>query len=255
MKILVSITSYKKEKEEYLLKILSEYEFISKKLSCSIDILLTTNYTCKIIYKGNLHHVVTNFQELERWEYCWENKIRLIEMYHDYDYLIESDDDILISEKNITNYIKLKDFNQNYIPGFIITEFDQKNVQYIQSMLFGSSIGKTFIEQKKKIFVPENIHSACSMVDRNRMYKLLSINKNLTIPKFSDPYDMGCMSVSEIYFYYKKIIDTNNFNDHLVNHLTSKYINGKYEKKYFPNEINHLYRPVDYWKSEIIKIN
>ncbi len=142
MKILVSITSYHKDKEKYLSKILRSYEDISVTLKCKIDIILSTNYEFKFDYSGNIMHITTNYVYDSFWEYTWQNKNMIFSMYSDYDYIIESDDDILISEKNIVQYIKLKNIDKNYIPGFLVTERGSDNIEYIQSILYGDTVGQ-----------------------------------------------------------------------------------------------------------------
>ncbi len=251
MKILVSITSYHKDKEKYLSQILRSYEDISVTLDCKIDIVLSTNYELKFDYSGNITHIITNYVYNSFWEYTWQNKNMIFSMYSDYDYIIESDDDILISEKNIVQYIKLKNIDKNYIPGFLVTERGTDNIEYIQSILYGDTVGQLNTINNKLFFTPKNLHSACYMIDKQRMSDFFLLNKNSTVPKSLNPYNGACTSVCEVYFYYKKIMDTDEINNHTVNHLPNKYINGKYDRKYFPNPIHHRYRSVEFWKNEI----
>ena len=69
------------------------------------------------------------------------------------------------------------------------------------------------------------------MIDKQRMSDFLSLNKNSTVPKSLNTYDCACISVCEVYFYYKKVIEIDEINNHTVNHLPNKYINGKYDIK------------------------
>ncbi len=251
MKILVSIISYKEDKKNYLIDILKKYEDISNILNCQIDIILSTNYKYIFNYNGNIIHNITDYKDDIFWEYTWQNKSTIFSRYYDYDYIIESDDDVLITEKNILQYIKLENININYIPGFLITEFDSNNIQYIQSILYGSQIGEVNIINNISFFTPKNIHSACYIIDNKRMKNFLLNNKDAKFPKSIDSYDCACISVSEVYFYYKKVIEIDEINNHTVNHLPNKYINGKYDSKYFPNPIHHKYRSVEFWQNEI----
>jgi hypothetical protein len=251
MKILVSITSYHKDKEKYLSKILRSYEDISVTLECKIDIILSTNYEFKFDYSGNIMHITTNYVYDSFWEYTWQNKKMIFSIYSDYDYIIESDDDILISEKNIVQYIKLKNIDENYIPGFLVTERGSDNIEYIQSILYGNTVGQLNTINNKLFFIPRNLHSACYMIDKQRMSDFLLSNENSTIPRSLNSYDCACTSVCEVYFYYKKVIEIDEINNHTVNHLPNKYINGKYDSKYFPNPIHHKYRSVEFWQNEI----
>ena len=180
MKILVSIISYKEDKKNYLIDILKKYEDISNILNCQIDIILSTNYKYIFNYNGNIIHNITDYKDDIFWEYTWQNKSTIFSRYYDYDYIIESDDDVLITEKNILQYIKLENININYIPGFLITEFDSNNIQYIQSILYGSQIGEVNIINNISFFTPKNIHSACYIIDNKRMKNFL-LNNNILI--------------------------------------------------------------------------
>ena len=88
MKILVSITSYHKDKEKYLSKILRSYEDISVTLECKIDVILSTNYEFKFNYNGSIIHNTTNYIYDLFWEYTWQNKKMIFSIYYDYDYII-----------------------------------------------------------------------------------------------------------------------------------------------------------------------
>lgn len=252
MKILVSITSFKEEKISYLTTVLNQYDHISRILQCDIDIILSTNYSSKFRLQNNLEHAITDYKDSVRWEYSWENKNKIFTRYINYDYVIESDDDVLISEKNVLQYIQLERIEDDCIPGFLITEYGKDKNRYIQSMIEGKPIGEIFVKNQTSFFVPENIHSAFYMIDKIRMSRFLSINPNAMTPKTIRNYDVACISVSEIYFFFKKIIDLNNWDLHMIDHLPNKYINGQYDKQIFPEDFYFKYRTVDFWKNTII---
>jgi hypothetical protein len=246
MKILVSITSYNVDKQKYLSQILKCYENISCELNCTIDIVLSIKYDHEYITTNKL---ILNKSEYTGESHCWSNRKYIYENYSNYDYVIESDDDVLISKENILQYIKYQHVDINHIPGFIVTEEDcEKNI-YIHSMLFNEPVHilRKFLLENKTWFVPRNIHSACFMVDKIRLEKLFNTSTDALSIKSVGVYDTQCTARSEIYTFYIKIINLDEIQHHLVKHLPNKYLYANI----FPVE---QYRTVNFWKDYIINI-
>jgi hypothetical protein len=246
MKILVSITSYHKDKEKYLSEILKCYENISNNLNYTIDIVLSINYNHTYITTNKL---IINKSEYEGESHCWANRKYIYENYSSYDYVIESDDDILITQENILQYIKYQHIDDNFIPGFVVTEDDNEKNTYIHSMLFNEPVHilNKFVLENKTWYVPRNIHSACFIIDRNRLKNFFNNNPNALFVKSVGVYDVQCTARSEIYTFYTKIINLDNIHLHLVKHLPNKYLYSKV----FPRD---QYRTVDFWKEYISNI-
>ena len=246
MKILVSITSYHKDKEKYLSEILKCYENISNNLNYTIDIVLSINYDHAYVTTNKL---IINKSEYEGESHCWANRKYIYENYSSYDYVIESDDDILITQENILQYIKYQHIDDNFIPGFVVTEDDNEKNTYIHSMLFNEPVHilNKFVLENKTWYVPRNIHSACFIIDRNRLKNFFNNNPNALFVKSVGVYDVQCTARSEIYTFYTKIINLDDIYLHLVKHLPNKYLYANI----FPVD---QYRTVDFWKEYIRNI-
>lgn len=246
MKILVSITSYHKDKEKYLSEILKCYENISNDLNYTIDVVLSINYDHTYVTTNKL---IINKSEYEGESHCWANRKYIYENYSSYDYVIESDDDILITQENILQYIKYQHIDNNFIPGFVVTEDDNEKNTYIHSMLFNKPVHilNKFVLENKTWYVPRNIHSACFIIDRNRLKNFFNNNPNALFVKSVGVYDVQCTARSEIYTFYTKIINLDNIHLHLVKHLPNKYLYANI----FPVD---QYRTVDFWKEYISNI-
>lgn len=241
MKILVSITTYHKDKEEYVSQLIKEYEKICDEINCTIDIVICKNYDANFIYKNK---IVINLSEYKGENHCWANKEFIYKNYENYDYIIESDDDVLISKQNILQYVKYESLSLDLIPGFIITEEDKENRVYIHSMLFNSPpvFSENFRLNNNNWFVPENIHAACFMIDKKRMNLFLKNTDGKIKNMYS--YDVQCTARSEIYNFFKKIINLDEMDSHIVKHLTNKYL-------YTSIVPISEYRTVDFWKDHI----
>ncbi len=177
------------------------------------------------------------------------NRKYIYENYSSYDYVIESDDDILITQENILQYIKYQHIDNNFIPGFVVTEDDNEKNTYIHSMLFNEPVHilNKFVLENKTWYVPRNIHSACFIIDRNRLKNFFNNNPNALFVKSVGVYDVQCTARSEIYTFYTKIINLDDIYLHLVKHLPNKYLHANI----FPVD---QYRTVDFWKEYISNI-
>jgi hypothetical protein len=196
-----------------------------------------------------------NFEELNKLidipiiyhesDFCWQNREYIIKHYKEYDYIIESDDDIKISYNNILYYIKNECLDLNYIPGFIVVEYEENNIYIISMHLkYPLHIKQKLLLHNKLFIVPQNVHSACYIIDKNRL-EILIKNKQFTKEIHSiSPYDSQCTSRSDIYLgMFKKIIDINEIKNCLVHHLSNKYI--KLDNDMFPRD---GYRSIEFWK-------
>lgn len=244
MKILVSITSYNKDKDQYIIRLLKSYESISMQLNCEIDIVLSTHYDHNYTTSNNL---ILNKTDYTGELHCWANAEYVKEHFKLYDYIIESDDDILITSKNILQYIKYQSIDLDCIPGFIVTEDNIHNDStYIHSMLFNKPphVSEKLFLFKSTWFVPHVKHSACYMIDKVRLENYYKKNLKSTIPKHIDVLDAQCTARSEIYYYFKKVINLNELDSHLVKHLPNKYLFSNT----FPSD---QYRTIEFWKEYI----
>jgi hypothetical protein len=244
MNILVSITSYHKDKEKYVYQILRSYEYIAVQLGCKIDIIISSYYEHSYVTTNNL---ILNKSDYVGEFHCWSNTKYIMENFKNYDYIIESDDDILISLNNIKQYMKCESMDLCYIPGFIVTEDHNVNKKtYIHSMLFNKPphITDKVVLNDQIWFIPHTKHAACYMIDRVRLETYLDKNQMAVIPKGIDVLDIQCTARSEIYYYFKKMINLNELDNHLVKHLPNKYLHSNI----FPVD---QYRTVEFWKDHI----
>lgn len=254
LKILVSITSFYEDKIQYLNKVIESYTDLSTQHNIKFSILLTTNYDYKFNSPILIKHIIT--QNIESHDHssnhCWSNKSVLYNIYKDYDYIIESDDDILITYENLQYYFTLeKNIPFNYIPGFLVTESNTLKEQIPITLLDGDNIGDIIEINNLKWFFPYNVHSACFIADKKRFDYFIQIIQKRTTPTYFNQYGYPESSRSEIYFYFNKVISIDYLKNTLVQHLPNKYVNEKYDKNIITTPVHLKYKNIDYWRNKL----
>ena len=240
MRLLVSITSYFPNKIPYVQQLLNEYNSIQQTLNAKIDVVLACNYSHT--FEKNELNVTYNPEQLNGEFHAWSNYSYVKTKHPYYDYIIESDDDILITAENIRQYIKWESVSDDLLPGFLVYEKDETATIHIQSVL----LGEQFVERKATIgqtqyFSPTNVHSACYMIDSRRFERC----KLPSIPGNHQRYDVQCTARSFVYIdNYTKFIPISEIDSHLVHHLTNRYLS--IDDEAFPRS---RYKSLDYWKS------
>lgn len=211
-------------------------EFLSYK-NYSLDIKIFTTHHRKEYDLHNIETILFPFEVATKLPYCakeWlkENK----NVLSNYDYVLFTEDDLLIKEQqltNVINYQKLLDnVNSSYKIGFI--RFEKKSngaVVYIDqhpahSVHRGGSniIKQVIMENGIRFFEPWNIHSGCWLLS---VADILSMIENNTFQTsfhnlnriYHGPLESAA---TEIYLDYIKLYPEN-VEDVAIEHMCDKY--------------------------------
>ena len=232
--ILVTITSVHPLKKKYIDIIIDTYSKF-------------TNYTCKIYVSspyGYINPLSTNIINAKVGpRHAWTLHDTINSNYQDYDYVINSDDDILITEANIDYYTK-QSLAMNYIAGFLVYE-EAKGFKQILSMpkLGQPPASKRLLIGENTYIIPTRKHSACFIVDKNR-YKLYLDNGRGVEPSVEVIYGTQIGARTDIYDsgIFDKVIPITAIKNGsaLVKHLA----------KHFTNELE--FEPIKYWTPEFL---
>jgi hypothetical protein len=211
--VLISITSYDKNKQKYVKQLIDTYSTFKK---YNTTIVLSCNYDYKPFGSINIPATFTD------WNHTFQNKEYLKENYKDYDLIVETDDDVQVTETNLDYYLKWKHLPVDLIPGFLVAEGD-----YLISMKqphFPFLDGKLTIEGRQWI-IPHSSHSNSFIVDKER-YGIFLQTTDIK-PHTIKSYSVQTTSRVEIYNTFKKVVLISGINDDsaLVQHLSMKYSN------------------------------
>ena len=217
--ILISITSYKPKLE--LQKIIENYQ--NNYTAYNLQFVIATPYPLNYTYP-NMVVLTTGYTGFA---HAWSNKQYLLDNYHNYDYLIETDDDILIPLETFEYYRSQENLPLDYIPGLLsceTKEVDGMIELFLLPSLTFKPICKEFVTlDNKPYYVPNCRHAAAFIVDRARY--ALALDKGLSTSPGDDPhYHPQEWARTQIYHTLTEVISCTDIERTLVYHLPNKYI-------------------------------
>ncbi len=234
MKILVCISNYGDKNLNYLRSVLSEYYKMSYEIDIIIDSTIKfdiSDFTDKLNIKIILH------DELIKGRLVFEHRKTMIANLNKYDLFIYSENDILITETNISTFFKItKNLPKKFITGFLRYE---KNTQTSKGYLIDAHPDFPFIRKKKivinnkRYFQLYNLHSGCFIVINKQLQKAINskgFSTNFHTKFFHREGYGGLESgATDIYtqcgFKHKILPFSDDLDDLIIHHLPNKYIN------------------------------
>ncbi|KKQ53542.1 MAG: Methyltransferase family protein [Parcubacteria group bacterium GW2011_GWD2_38_11] len=258
-KILVCIPSYGSGQVEYLKTILREYN----SMHFDIDVAVFLTDDINLSEFDNIRIKKFRFDPSIGLMLPHQHKEYMAENVDKYDLFIYSENDILITERNIRYFLqysqKLK--GTPFIPGFV--RFELKNDDYVYLIDFHSGnctlrhgpfwmrfyalkhylIKNKIIEYKlvldgETYFEPNNLHQASYLLTSDQFRAVLSSGNYFLGP------DGGFGAVlesaaSDVYFRCNltKLVNLDHIEDSLIHHLPNKYVNtfSQYNKTEVPD--------------------
>ncbi len=162
------------------------------------------------------------------WSLPFGHKKLFVERLEDYDLFIYSEDDMLITWKNIEFYLQLtKVLPQDQISGFLQYELDSAGKKWYPAFRgpyhwLPKSVSKvdrfTFAEFS-------NHHTACYLLTRDQLRRAINSEGYLVDPH-QGRYDLLCSAATDPYTQcgFRKVICISDLTDVLIHHLPNKYV-------------------------------
>jgi len=226
----------------YLKILLEEYEKIPAN-EIIINIYCTDKEISKIFSPQKIGIHFSYFDESIKEQLVHEYKDDLKKYANDFDLYIYSEDDILIKEKNIKNWlIESKRKFKTDVCGFLRYEEKDNKKHFIDLNLKFPTIEYKLVS----MFTVYNLHQGCWILTKDQLNLLIKENKILDYSSHSDygkleqgatwPFLTGKLSK----FYPK------DFENLMIHHLPNKYINmggvwetpGTYTEETLRKELN-----------------
>jgi SAM-dependent methyltransferase len=221
MKTLVVIASYGTSQDRYLSRIVNEY----RSMSFDVDIVVLSNIS-KDVAPGV--KVVTGLPTKNPWSLPFGHKQIFADRVNDYDLFIYSEDDMLVTERNVHAFLNatqvLKD---DEIAGFIRFEQDQAGKIYYPEVHANFHWDPSSVRLRKggvfAFFSCE--HSACYLLTRDQLRRAIASGGFLVKP-YEGKYDLLCTAATDPYTRcgFTKLIGISSLSDFMVHHLPDKYI-------------------------------
>ena len=226
MKILVAITNYGTANDRYLDKVIAEY----RSMLHHVDIVILSDRTKELAPEIR---VIARMPTEDPWSLPFAHKKVLAEGLSDYDLFIYSEDDILITQKNIDAFLyATSNLEEDEIAGFLRTEVGP------DGEMFYPDVNRSFhwdprsvVERGGRLFAFFTCeHAACYVLTRGQLRRTLDSGTYLVEPH-QGKYDLACTASTDPYTQagLKKLVCISDLRDFLVPHLSNKYVGTDYD--------------------------
>jgi 2-polyprenyl-3-methyl-5-hydroxy-6-metoxy-1,4-benzoquinol methylase len=221
LKILVILANFGTKNDSYMKRLLDEYA----SMSFRVHPVLLTNIPKNL---GEGVEVIVQPPTREPWAFPFPHKQIMADHTDDYDLFIYSEDDTLITERNINAFLAAVEvLREDEIAGFLRTERGADGETHFSTVHYHfhwdpasvvSRGGQTFA-----FFTNE--HSACYILTRNQLKRAIQSGGFLVQPH-QETYDLLVSAATDPYTQcgFKKLINISRIEDFILPHLPNKYV-------------------------------
>lgn len=221
MRILAAIAHYGTKNRPYIERLLSEY----RSMSFDVDIVILTEVAKNL---GEDVEEIIGFPSDNPWSLPFAHKALFAKRVNDYDLFIYSEDDTLVTERNIQAFISACKLLPSYqIPGFIRFEEDRNGNRFYSSVhgfyrLEPDSVHR-YGDEYFGYFT--NLHSACFIMTQDQLLKAIASGGFLVEP-YSGEYDMLCTAATDPYTRcgFRRLLSLSRLGDFELHHLPNVYV-------------------------------
>ena len=221
MKILVAIASYGTSNDRYLARVVAEY----RSMPFDTNIVVVSNEMKAVPPDVRL---VVGLPSRNPWSLPFAHKQILADGLSEYDLFIYSEDDILITERNIQAFLRLSaSLPEDEIPGFLRFEEGPSGAKNYPDfhVHFRWAPGSVRQRGTHTLAFFTNEHAACYVLTRHQLQRAINSGGFLVQPHEGD-YDLACTAATDPYTQcgVRKMICVSDLDDFLVHHLPNKYV-------------------------------
>jgi SAM-dependent methyltransferase len=220
IRILVGIVSYGWTNDRYLSQLVREY----RSMSFHVDIVVFTNAEKEV--EGGVELQV-GIPSNHPWALPFAHKKIFAQRVNDYDLFIYSEDDVLITERNIRAFLKVTQI----LPADVIAGFIRYEEGKDGTVTYPEVHGHFHWEPESVQAIGEhqfarftNEHSACYVVTRDQLRRAIA-SKGFLVERWSGKYDLICTAATDPYLQcgFQRWVCISHLDEFLVHHLSEKY--------------------------------
>jgi SAM-dependent methyltransferase len=224
MKILVAIANYGSKNDGYLSRVLSEY----RSMPYQLDLVVTSNLHKDL---GRDVEVIRGLPSKNPHSLPFAHKRVFAERKDAYDLFIYTEDDILITRRNIEAFLRVSGIlPQQELAGFFRWEQHPDGTRFYPDAHYfyrwmPDSV-KVIGDHTFARFT--NVHSGCYALTRSQLAQAI-ISGGFRVPPHEHKYGMLETAATDPYTQcgFTKVIALSHFEDFLVSHLPNKYIGSQ----------------------------
>lgn len=221
----MAIASYGTRNDSYLARLLEEYQ----SMSFDVDVVVLSNIS-KATPPGV--ELLVGLPTKNPWSLPFGHQKLFAEQIENYDLFVYSEDDTLITERNIEAFCEVNaSLPDTEIVGFFRFERDEAgNVNYPEIHGHYHWDHQSVRSRGRYILAHfTNEHSACYIVTRKQLSFAISSGGFLVEPH-EGAYDMLCAAATDIYTQcgLQRLICISHIDAFLVHHLPNKYLGSRF---------------------------
>lgn len=241
LRVLVAIASYGMTNAQYLARLIEEY----RSMTYSVDIIVLSNIPKEL---GSDVEVIIGLPTSDPRSLPFGHKQVFADRLDEYDLFLYSEDDTLITQKNIDAFLRASTvLSENEVAGFIRFETDADGEVFYPDVHgnYHWDVRSIRIRKGHTFAFFTNEHSACYILTREQLQRSIESGGFLVGPH-QGKYDLLCSAATDPYTQcgFRKLICVSSLTDFVIHHLPNKYARRLGAEK----------REVDYQISAILAI-
>jgi len=222
-KVLVAVANFGSKNDLHLRRLINEYQ----SMSFDVDIVVLSNVHKEL--GGDVELVVVDLQGKDSWTLPFAHKEILASRLNDYDLFVYSEDDTLISERNLQAFLDVSaTLREDEILGFMRFEQDQDGQFHFPDVHghFHWDPESVRLRGNYKFAFFTNEHSACYVLTQEQLRRAIASGGFLVGPHRDGVYHLPESAATDPYTQcgFKKLICISRFEDFLVHHIPDKYV-------------------------------
>jgi len=223
LRVLVAIASFGTKNDRYLLRAVEEY----RSMSFDIDIVVVSNLHKQV--PSGVEVVVVDLSGANPWTLPFAHKEILATRLNDYDLFVYSEDDTLITERNLVAFLEVSAaLPENELVGFLRFEEGPDRKRHFPDVHDHFHWDPSSLRSRgnRKFAVFTNEHSACYVLTRQQLRRAVDSGGFLVRPHCEGKYLLLETAATDPYTQcgFKKLICISQIEDFLVHHLPDKYV-------------------------------
>lgn len=226
-RILVTVVNYGTNNDRYMHRVLAEY----RAMPFAIDVVVLSNLDKTLPDRVELRRV--NLKGQDPWSLPFAHKAVMAEKVDAYDLFIYTEDDILITEKNIRAFLDLSSIvPEHQLTGFF--RFEEgvdgaRSYPDVHSHFHWDP--QSVCREPNGIVLAHftNVHSACYALTQPQLKRCIHSGGFLVDPH-QGTYDLMVTAATDPYTQcgFDKILCISRFDDFLVHHLSNRYVGSTF---------------------------
>lgn len=226
MKVLACLVNYNNNQLWCLERLIKEYKSME---GFDVDIVVHSNV--ELPYEGIQTKIITGLDDWNLMPYTCRKTI--YDNKDNYDLFIYSENDHLITERNLTAFLKATNLlPENIIVGF----FQYENYENIGKFYPGAHVHFQWIFNSL-FAIPDtsyvfasytNVHQATFVLTKKQLHKAINEMDFLT-PNYRSGYTIKCAVNTDVYLRpkWRKVLCLSHWEDFLIQHLPQRYLSNQ----------------------------